>query len=477
MSQLLPARAVKAVGHAATRCFEPTAKLAAANYIWSQDIVYTKDAGAVWTIGWAFWTTSNNSESYLTGNTSFSAAIEYPVGSGNWTYANECPGGAPITFDMGGTNKLCLLTFNKVIPRGKAVKIRALQDSATANGVFWRQGQSADQAHPLQGMSGPSNGARPGLLDAFSNFGEYSFPPVLVATQTRQPSALLFHDSREECASDGPRPPFYDNGLVSPALAAAGIGYSQMGHSGLALSQFLAGTRTQRMALAPYFTHVGNLYGINDLVAQGRSAAQLLADDATFAALFPNNEVFTDTFMPALGTTDGFATLANQSITAANLAKVKTVNEGRRAGVVGNSFCLDVIDKLDPLWTYKWPIDRNPALASRATGCQFTGSISGTTLTVTAISSGSLNVNDPIVDKQDTSTDQKVTGCTIQEQLTGSAGSTGTYRISRPQTLTSRTLYVGGYGASDGYHQAKDLSEQVKARLIPDVLAAFQPSL
>lgn len=61
----------------------------------------------------------------------------------------------------------------------------------------------------------------------------------------------------------------------------------------------------------------------------------------------------------------------------------------------------------------------------------FTGSISGTTLTVSAISAGSILARQVITGtgvKEDT---------VIESQLTGSAGSTGTYQVSKSQTVGS----------------------------------------
>lgn len=64
-----------------------------------------------------------------------------------------------------------------------------------------------------------------------------------------------------------------------------------------------------------------------------------------------------------------------------------------------------------------------------------TGSISGTTLTITAVSSGALVATQVLV-APNTITD----GTYIVGQLTGSAGSTGTYQLSLGQTLASTAI-------------------------------------
>jgi len=65
----------------------------------------------------------------------------------------------------------------------------------------------------------------------------------------------------------------------------------------------------------------------------------------------------------------------------------------------------------------------------------FTASISGTTMTVSAVSSGTLAVGQTLEGANVTD------GTIIVEQLTGTAGSTGTYKVSASQTAASATVY------------------------------------
>ena len=69
----------------------------------------------------------------------------------------------------------------------------------------------------------------------------------------------------------------------------------------------------------------------------------------------------------------------------------------------------------------------------------FTGSISGTTLTVTAVSSGTLAVNQPVTGSGVTE------GTTITAEGTGTGG-TGTYTVSVSQTVSSETLNTKATG-------------------------------
>lgn len=69
-------------------------------------------------------------------------------------------------------------------------------------------------------------------------------------------------------------------------------------------------------------------------------------------------------------------------------------------------------------------------------GAVFTGSISGTTLTVTSVASGTILFDG----KHSISGLGILNGTTITQQLTGSPGSTGTYTVNQKQTVSSTTI-------------------------------------
>ena len=68
----------------------------------------------------------------------------------------------------------------------------------------------------------------------------------------------------------------------------------------------------------------------------------------------------------------------------------------------------------------------------------FTASISTTTMTVTAVGSGTIAVGQVITGTSVTA------GTVITAQLTGTAGSTGTYTVSASQTVSSTTITIVG---------------------------------
>lgn len=67
-------------------------------------------------------------------------------------------------------------------------------------------------------------------------------------------------------------------------------------------------------------------------------------------------------------------------------------------------------------------------------GAEFTGSIEGTTLTVSAVTSGSLSVGQEIVSAGVTD------GTRITAHLSGTRGGVGTYTVSNTQTVSSQTM-------------------------------------
>ena len=78
------------------------------------------------------------------------------------------------------------------------------------------------------------------------------------------------------------------------------------------------------------------------------------------------------------------------------------------------------------------------ATAVPTTITSFTASISGTTMTVTAVGSGTINIGKVIAGTGVTA------GTTVLAQLTGTAGSTGTYTVSVSQTVASTAITVVG---------------------------------
>ena len=74
--------------------------------------------------------------------------------------------------------------------------------------------------------------------------------------------------------------------------------------------------------------------------------------------------------------------------------------------------------------------------STNAAAASFTGSVAGTTLTVSAIASGALAIGQTILD----TTGALTVGTTIISQLGGTPGGVGTYNLSASQTVTSEAM-------------------------------------
>lgn len=79
-------------------------------------------------------------------------------------------------------------------------------------------------------------------------------------------------------------------------------------------------------------------------------------------------------------------------------------------------------------------ISTGAAGAAGAAGASFTGSIAATTLTVTALASGTIVPNQPLAGAGITA------GTYIVSQLTGTTGGIGTYQVSASQTVASEAM-------------------------------------
>jgi hypothetical protein len=114
-----------------------------------------------------------------------------------------------------------------------------------------------------------------------------------------------------------------------------------------------------------------------------------------------------------------------------------------------------IYNYLDRVWYYgnlsrtAWlqtGIQQYPVAADYTPNCVFTGSISGTTLTVTNVTSGSISVNATI------SGSGVTTGTFITGQLTGS-GYAGTYTVNNPQTVATTTMTISAGTGRLLYHE------------------------
>lgn len=452
------------LGQVATGCYMPRSVVTGSNrYAKSKDLVITTEKVINPKVGWARWRVASGIESAPSADGTILAVLEYPTGVYTYSNQNIAAGNLPVAQP---TNAITFLDFTITIPAKANVYLWVMQFSDTG-GTLHRQGQTIHWARPNSWLQ-TGSGTPPALLDAFpGSAGEFSYPPMLFLGMTTKPSILLFGDSREEAGSQAPN---YDLGVVGNAIGKH-FGYASVAESATWISQFVNGTapnRANRLALAPYFTHIIDAWGVNDF-NQGRTVSQLLADRATFAGYWTNKVVIGTTIMPYTASSDGWQTKTNQTL-GSNQPKIREANRAIRSGIVGEKFVFDTSRAVDPFDEDKWPAREDPSSATGYPAGQFTASISGTTLTVTAVSSGALTYGAQIVEALGTYTNSPYSGTQILEQLTGTTGSTGTYRVSLSQTVASKTMYIGGWATSDGLHANYQLIQQAASKLTDAVL-------
>lgn len=109
------------------------------------------------------------------------------------------------------------------------------------------------------------------------------------------------------------------------------------------------------------------------------------------------------------------------------------------AGTLTNEIVTGRLDQWVPL--SKGALSGNTTVSGAAVAAAFTGAIATTTLTVSAVSSGTLSVGQVIAGAGVT------VGTRVTAQLTGTPGGVGTYTVSVSQTVASGSL-TGAAGAA-----------------------------
>lgn len=454
------------LGQVATRCFMPINKYAAATgqYIQYRSMHWSRDRIVNPTLVFAnFYLTSANAEVVVSGGT-IKVAIEYPAGT--FTLANEviANGGNAVAAGTG----FSVLTFSITIPINTQFWVRALEvnDNGPVYSAYQNQNNQPTSEGFESGTGTPTDKTTSGSLSSGGGFGKM---PCLILAKTNNPAVLIVGDSRQVGGNENITDQSGDIGEIGRSVGSF-CGYTNFGISASRLSTFNAATRTYRDQIvngtvtginsgASYFTHIVSAYGINDIAA-GDLATALATRRQTFAALYPNLTVIGATLTPNNSSTDGWATLANQNIAGVGVQRIQAFNNLVRAGIAGEKFYWDISDAIDPYRSGKFPVNRNPNDTARRSPATFTASISGTTLTVTAVASGVINLEDPLTDVL-TGYPGIVPGTKITALGTGTGG-TGTYTVNLSQSKTSRTMYVGAFATSDGLHINADMSDVIK---------------
>ena len=151
----------------------------------------------------------------------------------------------------------------------------------------------------------------------------------------------------------------------------------------------------------------------------------------------PLQLLFTVTLVNGNQVPSNAAALVQQALINAVTGNTSLVPPPPRARINSTVYATSYIGAINALGS--WAQVASIQIGSANTpGATITGSIAGTTLTVTAITSGTLAVNQYLSDGSNVI----LTGTQIVGQLTGSVGGSGTYQINQTQTVSSERIYA-----------------------------------
>lgn len=154
----------------------------------------------------------------------------------------------------------------------------------------------------------------------------------------------------------------------------------------------------------------------------------------TYLVKFERPEALTIVFDVEINNTQAVPADAAEQIQNAIISAFAGLDGGQRATIGGTVFASRFYCSIAALG--RWAQIVSLTIGSKNTpSAQFTGSIAGTTLTVSAVSSGTLAVGQTLYD----SSGNMFAGTTITALGTGSGG-TGTYTVSISQTVASEAM-------------------------------------
>jgi hypothetical protein len=182
--------------------------------------------------------------------------------------------------------------------------------------------------------------------------GNCRSPPVAVLGMTRKDTLLLLSNCRGRGVGDK-----LDGRGLAGAIerSLAGIAVLKASTGGDAVVNYLA-SHGLRQQLAAYCSHVIGFDLINDINARNRTSALALADLASFVALFGTQPVYLPTLQACTTSTDGYATLAGQTVaTSAIETNRQDCNAAIRGyAVSGMRGIVDASMPVEDMATGKW---------------------------------------------------------------------------------------------------------------------------
>lgn len=280
----------------------------------------------------------------------YKAAIEYPSGTiaAIVTFAGATTGtaadGATIASDAVAVN----------IPLGATFFVRTFSTSTA--GIVYRNGSGGLNIGTGTTTSGECwtfGVTTPDLVTTAGSFSNQQagiiFGPAAIVGSTSRPSVFVTGDSREnngvtyDTASDGYGLTGEVNRSLGKVFATLNVGCASERVNTIVTTTSLY---ARRLALLQYCSHVACGYGVNDIIFDSRTSAQVLADLQTLWASFGNRPIYQRTLSPVSTSTDSWATTANQT-THANNAQRTALNDLIRFMPAGLSGVFEGADQVE----------------------------------------------------------------------------------------------------------------------------------
>ena len=190
------------------------------------------------------------------------------------------------------------------------------------------------------GVSGITDKTMSGTVSGSDNY----CPPVAIIGTTTKPSVVIVGDSIAWGEGDLTGDTTGTFGILGRGLQAS-YAFTNLAQRGDDTALFIAGS-TRRQALFPYASHLICQYGFNDIYGAARSAATVLANQATIRGymkgLGSEKFAYQTTITPKSTSTDSWATTGNQTADGLNGTRL-TVN----AGIRGLAYYIELADQVE----------------------------------------------------------------------------------------------------------------------------------
>jgi hypothetical protein len=272
----------------------------------------------------------------------YAVSVEYPAGTFTQVTWAGATSKAAVTMGDTGLSDTAAVT----IPSGAVFWVRCYATSSSATipvtgfGAVWT---AQGEASVISGQTMSGTVTDGGSL-------KFLHPAVIVANTTK-PSFALHGDSRTHYQATG-----LDTatGAVGQVAESLGSSYPWGNFAVSSTRLYLQNKNASRCAaLAQYFSHVICNLGVNDMILDSRTLAQMQGDVEIFCYRLRNKTIIWPTIEGRTTSTDSWATVANQTLDANDPIRV-SFNAWVKALPTRISAAPDICAEVEDATTGKW---------------------------------------------------------------------------------------------------------------------------